>query len=79
MVELALLSVIIGWPVLLKSLSPIRISPQEDDESEDESDEAVDDEADVMPEAFEQSKAVEANDDRGEQLAKDEDRLAACC
>ena len=60
----------------LKSLSPIRISPHDDDESEDDNDDAADDEAEVTPEALEQSKAVEANDDNGDSVNED-DKLAA--
>ena len=61
----------------LKSLSPIRISPHDDEESDDESDEAAEDDAEVTPDALEQNNAVEANEDRGELVVNDDDRLAA--
>lgn len=60
----------------LKSLSPIRISPQDDDESEDDKDDAAEDEAEVTPEALEHNNAVDANDDNGDSVVKDEERLA---
>ena len=61
----------------MKSLSPIKISPHDDDESDDERDEEADDEAEVTPDALEQNKAVEANEDSGEPVVNEDDKLAA--
>lgn len=61
----------------LNSFSPINISPHDEDESDDDNEDAADDEADVTPEAFEQSRAVDAKDDSGDSVVKDDDRLAA--
>lgn len=54
------------------------ISPQEDDESEDEREDAADDEADVMPEALEHKRAVDAKEESGEPVVNEDDKLAAC-
>lgn len=62
----------------MESVSPISISPQDDDESEEERDEAAEDEAEVMPDALEQSRAVEANEDSGEPVVSDDDKLVVC-
>lgn len=72
-----MLPVLVPPRVWLNSLSPIKISPHEDEESEEESDEAADDEADVTLEAFEQNNAVDAKEDSGEPVVKDDDRLVA--
>lgn len=60
----------------MKSLSPINISPQDDEESDDDSEEAADEEADATSEAFEQSRAVDAKEERGDSVANDDERLA---
>lgn len=60
----------------MKSASPINISPHEDDESEEDNDDAADEGVEATPEAFEQSKAVEANDDKGDSVVNDDDKLA---
>lgn len=70
---------VVGWP---NSLSPMRISPQDDDKSDDDNEEAAEEDDDeeepnVAPEALEHNKAVDANDDKGEPVVNDEDKLAA--
>lgn len=65
----------VAW--LFNSVSPIRISPHEDEESLDDNDEAVEDDADVTPEAFEQNNAVEAEDDKGDPVVNEDDKLVA--
>lgn len=57
-------------------MSPIRISPQDEEESDDDNEEAAEEEADVTPLAFEHNKAVEANEDKGDSVVNEDERLA---